>query len=277
MADVLLKKQLPILVRPRDSQESQSSLEVNAAEDSMGSNSSGWLPTSQSSSRRGSHPVHSAGWRSPPATPPPAPVSRTGSQLINGIGCRFPTGLLSRASTITVEGEGETDILATSLDVPDPRDSPSDLEEDLPNTPRPEPSPFKTPTSSDPPRERIFKNLFPLTPRLTPNRKRSSSPPSAPRPAKRPKVHAQQADEDLEEPVYQGNDFQGLAIDRAFRNIRRLTFDLIETTGCPITKPKAEEETSGLGNTPGHTTPTSPRSDRVERASEGKINRLVYG
>ncbi|KAG7292698.1 hypothetical protein NEMBOFW57_002736 [Staphylotrichum longicolle] len=138
IADLLLKKQLPIMVRPRDSQETQSSLEGNVNEDSMGSSSSSRLPTSQSSSRRGTQLVNCTALQSPPATPPPAPVSRTGTQLINGIGCRFPTGLLSRASTLTVDGESVTDNLAAGRDVLDPRSSPSVLQEDLLNTPRAE-------------------------------------------------------------------------------------------------------------------------------------------
>lgn len=238
----------------------------------MGSGSSSRLPTSQSSSRRGTRLVHGTGWQSPPATPPPVPVSRTGSQLINGIGCRFPTGLLSRASTLTVDGESVTDILATGRDVLDPRSSPSAFQEDLLNTPRPEASSFETPTVSGPARESIFGSLPLLTPRLTPNRKRSSSPPSAPRPAKRQKVDTREAEDDVEESVYQGEDFQGLAIDRTFHNARRLTLDLMETTGCSISKPGAGEETSGRGNSSGHTTPSSPRNDRVDRASEGRIS-----
>ena len=263
-----LENSLPILVPLRDVRGSESSLEVNVSQGSTRSSSGSWtwVPTSLRDSQT---MCGGTGWLSEPATPPPEPGSPPRSQLIDGIGRHFPSTLASSALSLSLDSQSAGDMGSIPrgvLDASDSWDSLRSLAEDLPGTRR-EGSSVETPVRTGSLRGSIFGPVLPTTPGLTPNGKRGSGPASTPRPAKRLKVDLNQ---DPEEDMSTKEERQGRATKQAFHNARKLTIDLIETTGCSIKEPEAEGDIPSPGNTPRHTPPCSPRIRPVDGPSEGK-------
>ena len=217
-----------------------------------------------------------AGWQSEPATPPPEPGSPPHSQLIGGTGRLFPSTLPSSALSLSVSSQsgGDTGSIPRGvLDVSDSRDSLRSLEEDLLST-RLEGSSLESPIQTGRTgslKERIFLSVLPTTPSLTPNRKRGLSPSSTPSPAKRLKVDLAR---DSEEDSSAKEERQGRTTEQAFHSARKLTLDLIESTGCSVKEPEAgggiASQGNSQGNTPRHTLPCSPRICPVDGPSEGK-------
>ncbi|KAK4044436.1 hypothetical protein C8A01DRAFT_42861 [Parachaetomium inaequale] len=273
MAHQPLERSLPILVRPSDGQDSQSSMGVNVSEHSMGSDSVLRLPPSRSSSLR-EPPMYNTGCQSPPATPPLDPGPETENPLIGGIGCHFPATLPSRAAFLTMESESATDSPTTPRAEPEGLD-PDDLsaiEADL-DTPRADAYSFETPIWPARLGESIFGAVLPLTPGLTPMRKRAASPPFAPRPAKRLKMHTQSAYESSRDEAYPDEDSHGLASGPAFRIAEQLTIDLMEATGFPVDNGSPEDDIFRQVETLRHTGPCSPCDDNSPVSETARTER----
>ncbi len=270
LAEFPLDETPDIGVRSRETWTSNSSLEVEVSQDSVRSSSSGRLPTTtHSTNPHDSQILYGMGWQSAPATPPPEPGSQSPSQLISGVGRRFPSAMPSRAASLIIS-QGATDAGSTSsgaLDASGSRDSLASLEQDLPDTLDAHTFSFDAASWPGSLGGSIFEPILPATPGPTPNRKRRSISPSAPRPAKRQRVCTEQLDQDAEEEAYPGGEAQGWATGEAFHNARMLTMDLIKTTGFSISEPEAEWETPNEGNTPSHTPPSSPHGLQLDGAS----------
>lgn len=245
MANQPLETSLPILIRSCTNRESESSMEVNVSEHSIGSDPILSLPPSRFLSF-GETPLDSTGCETPPASPPSDPGPETGNRLIDGVGGHFPAELPSRASTLTMEGDSAANIPVTPRAVPEPLYSSeahdrSPVESKL-DTPRANTHSSKPPLWLAPAGESIFGHVFPLTPGLTPVRKRPSSPPFAPRPAKKPRMDSPPVAEPSEDEAYQVEP-RKRAKATAFRSARSLSIDLAGTIGLEMarTEPRATQ------------------------------------
>ncbi len=253
---------LAILVRPREElRVSQNSLEVNIAEDSLGSHSQ---PAAHLPPLPRSQTMDSTGWNSPPATPPPE--SETESHFMDGIGCLFPTALPSRATSLSMGGDSDPDTPASTdsaaaaqvvENAPEIHGLPILKNDDFLATPRPNLGTWDAPARSAVLGASTFGSVLPLTPGLTPKRKREPSSPSSPPPAKRVRS-------------------QTLRADQEFHSARQLTMHLLgSTSGGSVEVPEAEQQEEVLESANASSVTWSLLSGQVEgEVSEGELGRL---
>lgn len=254
MTNLPHERPLAIPVRPRETGElrvSQTSLEVNVPEDSLGSQP----PAAPLPSLPRSQTMDSTGWQSPPATPPPE--AETETQLMDGIGCLFPAALPSRATSLSMEGDtaspGRMEATRDTEEGQGIHGLPILDNDDFLATPRPNLGTWDTPTRSALLGASLFGSVLPLTPGLTPKRKRDSSSASSPPPAKRMRNQTLRAGQDS----------------REFHSARQLTMHLLGSTSG--SSADAEQEGLEPASAGSRSATWALQSDQVEDVSEGEF------
>ncbi|KAK3393493.1 hypothetical protein B0H63DRAFT_18695 [Podospora didyma] len=219
-------RSLMILTHSSDPTGQETSLEANISIsiESVESGPISRFPMTVSSLHQDNRPRHAAMTMFFTSTPPPDDHVTSQIELINGVGCHFPSNLPSRASSLTLGSDCPSGAPSTPRRGSTSQESGcSDDDNDLTPTMGVRDTVFTSAGDGATPQRVPFRSglfgLDPLTPSPSPRTKskRVSSPPSTPRPIKRSR--SQDRQDQLEY-------FRELGTQQAFHNAKRLTTKL---------------------------------------------------
>ncbi|KAK4248191.1 hypothetical protein C7999DRAFT_13839 [Corynascus novoguineensis] len=279
MHDQTFKGPLPIMIRSHGNQKPSSSLDVHPFEQPVGGELTTQMPLIRSSFPP-EDLLYSTAWKSPLATPPSDMDFKIGDQLIDGIECRFPAALPSRATPFTMGSEHTTDVPRTppaeGENLAHPRtDNPPVLRVGM-KSPQPDTYPIGIPVRSAPPGETIFMLDSLLTPSWTPIRKRPSTPPRYSPPVKRQRMDIGFVEETLGDEASSDDASQELDRTAATGKPRQFNLNLVVTTGDLVGELGNTQSSLDDTETTKHLANHASQSDRVRHAPNGMCCLFPY-